>query len=189
MLKFVKFKKDYRCFKEGQRFDFDKVTLLVGDQGCGKSSLLQLIYNKSRNREEILEIEIEDPDKTIQINYMNFESNPLRKPGSFANDHSTMMAQLASMWRSHGQTTNTVLARLDEFKEGSLILMDEPDMALSPRSAIILARKLENFENTSYQVIVSCHNPWIIETFDRVLSLEHDSWINGKKFLKLHRLA
>ena len=44
MLNTLKFKENWRCFKAGDTFDFRPgVNLLVGDQGCGKSSLLQAI--------------------------------------------------------------------------------------------------------------------------------------------------
>jgi predicted ATP-dependent endonuclease of OLD family len=43
MLKSITFKQNFRCFKKGQSFQFEALTLLVGDQGSGKSSILQLL--------------------------------------------------------------------------------------------------------------------------------------------------
>ena len=45
MIRALTFTKDWRCFRAGNRFDFRPgVNLLVGDQGCGKSSLIQAIH-------------------------------------------------------------------------------------------------------------------------------------------------
>ena len=45
MIKSLKFKDDYICFFKNQSFEFKGVTLLVGDQGCGKSTMLSLLFN------------------------------------------------------------------------------------------------------------------------------------------------
>ena len=59
MLESISFTQDWRCFKTGEEFIFrPDVNLLVGDQGCGKSSLLTAI-----RRGGIQDMSVSDPDK------------------------------------------------------------------------------------------------------------------------------
>ena len=47
MIKSITFKKDFRCFVKGDKFDFRSgINVLVGDQGSGKSTLIELIRSK-----------------------------------------------------------------------------------------------------------------------------------------------
>lgn len=44
----IKLKETHRCLEQGFELKFEEITLLVGNQGCGKSSLLSLLDNNSK---------------------------------------------------------------------------------------------------------------------------------------------
>lgn len=182
MLNSVTFKKNYRCFKKGDIFHFKPFTVLVGDQGCGKSSLLKLISDTNKN---VLEFELSNPSVETPTAYIDFERNPLRNTGYFSNNGKVFQAQVGAMFISHGETVKTILDRLKEHKKGTCILMDEPDMALSPRSIVRLYENMNSIKD-KFQIICSIHNPWFIEMMENVLSLEHKCWVSSKDFLKEH---
>jgi len=102
------------------------------------------------------------------------------------------------MKSSHGQGNIIALSRiLKKAKENkdtlSIILFDEPDMAMSPRNCYeILKILLALRERWNMQVIISAHNPILINgkhplikenIYDRVLSLEGKKWMSATEFL------
>ena len=184
MITKVTFLKDYRCFKEGECYSFQPgVNLLVGDQGCGKSSLLTL-FGKCKSP-DIIEV---STDKLTQTASFDFEHDNLRTQGALSQNKVKFKAQVAFLWSSHGQSVNYVLNKLDKL-ETDVLFMDEPDMALSIRSILKLVHKLQEVEKLGKQIITAVHNPLLISKFDSVLSLEHKTWMNSKDFIKLQEVV
>lgn len=184
MIKQIKFTNNYRCFNRGDVFNFEIITPLVGDQGCGKSSLLSLL---GQSKSECpIDIILDNPQKVSETFYLDFEKNPLRNPkcGLFSRDSDTFKSQVANIFQSHGQVVNNTFASFERFKSGNIIFMDEPDMALSCRSIVTLASKIKDMGEKGIQVIFSCHNPLLIEKMVNVLSLEEKKWVGYKDFFK-----
>ena len=170
------FKQDWRCFKKDQKFEFRKgINLLVGDQGTGKSSLLKLIF-ESKKHQDIIKINCKEKFKTA---FLDFEKQNPRTEKRI-----DTIFQIASIFSSHGETVNSILHSIKKLEE-DIVLMDEPDMALSIRSILKLVKLFKELE-TNKTIITSAHNPYLIEPFD-VLSLEHRKWMSGKEFIEISK--
>jgi len=218
MIKSVSFKKDFRCFLKGDKFDLKPgINVLVGDQGCGKSTLIELIrskmepnikFNESdssyRAKSIMMHDKIDDlVDITMDANTKcvayDFERESARDMSAL---HFDMIGeQLASMRASHGQGNNISMHRILEKilkskDEVNVILLDEPDAAMSPRSCYGLLLILQALQNKwQKQVIVSAHNPIIIKghhpvlkkeyqnIYSEVLSLEDKMWMSSSNFM------
>lgn len=191
MIEAVTFKIDYRCFKAGERLTFHPgVNLLVGDQGCGKSSILGLLLASSNskrtgNSEAEKTISIEMPTKMTMF-FKDFEKENPRTQSQFV-DNLPMTVQIAARWSSHGESSLFFLRPLAKQKGPILLLADEPDMALSPRSAYELARILQHVADEKGQVLAAVHNPILIESQPEVFSLEHRRWMPPDEFLELEK--
>jgi len=192
MLQSIVFTEDWRCFKADDKFFFlPGVNLLVGDQGCGKSSLMAAIRNcgmdlKPGDRAY-------NPDKKVAKVYtdgasqcmaFDFEHDNFRTKGWF--DSGTTAFHVASMWQSHGEMQNTILRGLLELENG-VAFLDEPDMALSIRSACKLVETFNTVAEKGNQIIAAVHNPIVIEAFPMVLSLEHGEWVASEDFIRNHK--
>lgn len=183
MLDSVKFLKSWRCFKEGDVIDFRPgINLLVGDQGCGKSSLLTVLNNDGViDKDKIASLDA--PAGTITY-YLDFEKGSIRgmEFQTAQLKGIDIQAVLANMWCSHGESVNAILRSMPS-KKDAIIFNDEPDMALSIRSIKKLFNLMtEHVAEYNQQIIVSCHNPYLMELVGDVYSLEHRTWMNYSDF-------
>jgi predicted ATPase len=188
MLRSIRFERDYRCFREGQTVEFRPgLNLLVGDQGCGKSTIIELVRNRaSRHKwlsDPVSAIAAVDADKGTPCAGFDFEKDNYRTRPNF-DDNAGL--HVAAGQASHGQVTTKVLWGLTRLPSPHLIMLDEPDMALSPRTVMQLAHLLVDLAERGHQVVASCHNPWLIEIAPEVLSLEHGRWMPSGEFLASH---
>lgn len=188
MITTVTFKKDHRCFKSGETFTFRAgVNLVVGDQGTGKSSLLQLCRDYfatstlgKKDTREIIDITYENSGCVFSFDFEH--DSPRTK--SRLNDNVSYGIQLSQFFVSHGQSIFALIKALPA-TSGDVALLDEPDMALSVRSCVEIAKYLNNVGKKN-QVILACHNPAMILSQDEVLSLEHKKWMTSREFLLSH---
>jgi predicted ATPase len=181
MIKSVTFNCDWRCFKAGDFFEFKSgVNLLVGDQGTGKSSLIYLFsqamrLNGVKETQRIASIE----SNFGKICLFDFEHDNPRIKG-----HIDSTYDIACKFKSHGQTILRILKEIDSPTENeTTFILDEPDMALSIRS---INKLIASFQNTKHQIIATAHNPFLIQAFPEVLSLEHKCWMGAQTFIASH---
>jgi predicted ATPase len=185
MLKSIKFKEDWRCFKAGELFEFRPgLNLLVGDQGSGKSSLIEVIKATAARKpgdkhKAIMKKVTFSIEGSFPVGGFDFEKDNYRTQHYFGDN---TMFQVHSMFHSHGETNLQILKALEH--TGGLIYLDEPDMALSVRSIRKLRKKLEEV-TTDTQILAVVQNPLIMEGLD-VLSVEHRRWMPATEFIKLH---
>lgn len=197
MIKTVAFTKDANCIAAKSCIDFRPgVNLVVGDQGCGKSTLLSQIdyYSKSRRdptkhriERDKCKIGIEWSGGEKRYGYFDFEKhNPRTQPGFEMGYGYDTGFQLQAMWSSHGETVKPLLFDVLKGAKDAVVVLDEPDMALSPRSIHRLVSELKRLDSEgSVQIIISAHNPHLIASFENVVSLEHGRWIKSSEFLEL----
>jgi predicted ATPase len=180
MITSLKFIKDYRTFKEGQELLFKKgVNLLCGDQGIGKTSLLNLINNK-KERDRFAECVLERG----KLFYFDFEKdNPRMK--NFVTESKGIadaMITMNSKFQSHGETVLGVLRNSTSELKNTYVILDEPDQGLSITSCLELVGILNTLAENECQVIATIHNPIIIQAFE-VFNLHTFKWEEGKEFV------
>jgi predicted ATPase len=186
MIRALTFTKDWRCFQVDDRFDFRPgVNLLVGDQGCGKSSLIRAIHvggctGKDFGSDKEMRDRIELEASPVTMYKFDFEKdNPRMQRGLGKN----AMFQLSSMWASHGETSRIIIQNIEGLAE-CLILMDEPDMAFSIRSCNQLVKTFRDVADRGSQVLAAVHSETVIRQFEEVYSLEHRKWMPSAEFIE-----
>lgn len=102
MLNAITFIEDYRCFKQGTAIPFRPgVNLLVGEQGTGKSTLLDLLSGRDRETRRILSIDGEGTCASF-----DFEKDDLRTKDLEYAPKGTLGMHIQSRWKSHGRPTS-----------------------------------------------------------------------------------
>ena len=177
MLKEIKFLKDYRCFKKGDTFGFEPLTLLVGEQGCGKSTIISLLGKAGdRQTKEIIGIK----SGKIETRYFDYEKHNPRM-----SHYVESVLDVATRFSSHGEFVKALNETMTQQK-GVCWIQDEPDGNLSIRSCLQLAKLFKQALENGCQVIASIHSPVVMEQFEKVYSLEHRRWMKPQEFIKLH---
>lgn len=186
----VRFRTKHRCFNARRALRFQAgVNLLVGDQGTGKSSLIRLIREAADDRSfirerarEVVKLEVVNPAPLWSF---DFEKDNHRTRSEFGE---SIHFQVAAMFASHGQASMPIIEQALAGPEAhaGLVLLDEPDTALSPRSARRLGQLLAEHAERGGQSIVAVHNPIVIASQPKVLSLEHKRWMGSEAFLASH---
>lgn len=190
MLTRIKFVGEHRCFKPGDEIELRPgVNMLVGDQGSGKSTVINGIMSLANLRytglSNLADLMIVDTDMETKLFGFDFEKDNIRMVRSF--DDAPIKAILAARFSSHGETVNAMFGKMVEESVPHTFLLDEPDMALSIRSILRLANTIKEAAKT-HQIICSAHNPYLIEKFEEVLSLEHRKWMSSEEFIQSHKV-
>ncbi len=173
-----------RLFHETPRLEFDSpVTLFVGENGTGKSTLLEAVCHKcgihiwrenDRTRFEVNRYE------TLLYKYIAVEWSNGRVPGSFfGSDTFRYFSHSLDEWaaadpamlsyfggkslvtQSHGQSLMSYFRARYQLK--GLYLLDEPETALSPKSQVALVKLLQKMSQAGHaQFIVATHSPILL---------------------------
>jgi len=159
----------------------------VGDQGTGKSSLFALIVNAARCKSKP-SLDVAKLKATRgPVQSFDFEKdNPRHKGLDGSESNAQYRNALVSKFVSHGETNLQIIKCLRELmdEKPTVVVMDEPDMALSIRSISLLVKILRELASKGHQIIASAHNKQLIDAFDDVLSLEHGKWMSANDFIR-----
>ena len=177
----IEFVSDLRCFTKGEKYNFQPgINLLVGDQGCGKSTLISSLVDCN---EEIKVNVTRESDYT----FFDTENHNPRMVKNLSSTFHNGANVLCSFFESHGETLLPFLTGLKKFKN-RLIFLDEPEAGLSIRSQYKVAELLLHLAaKNGNQLFIATHSPIFMETVNDVLSLEHKKWMLTKDFINTQK--
>lgn len=138
--------------------------LLAGENGSGKSTLLWSIYYAMKGEEMegfIYRVENRPPLPRIFL-FDAEQHNPRMHPELFENN--PRMKEFVSM-ASHGQVMLSMFQEtFPSLPEGTLLLLDEPEMALSvSNQRRILKMMMELADKKKFRIICATHSPALID--------------------------
>jgi predicted ATPase len=132
--------------------------------------------------------------KACRLIVFDFEKQNPRVKSYLEDGFGAFAFQMNAHFKSHGETINALLTGLlervekDRKRAKLLVLLDEPDMALSPRSAAELARTFQKIAAAGHQVLAAVHNPIVISSQPEVFSVEHRRWMTPAEFFGAHHV-
>lgn len=179
----VTFEEDFRCFSKGEKIKLRKgINILVGENGSGKSSFFKVLADKSFRDKAIIKLKEGINRETLNFIFHDFEKMNPRVRG-----YVESRAQIASIFKSHGEVNIVILKSLSKIKNTPIILMDEPESALSISKTIEICRFLKTIEKENKsQIILSTHNPIFMCMTGMVLDFTNKpiKWRTTRDFLK-----
>lgn len=195
-VKSITLTENLRNLKKGYKIKFDSpITLLVGENGTGKTTILDLIrsyydietrsYKSSLGKKiRIFGSKLEKED----VFYFDFHSDDMKYSGYFGDDISS---QISTIWASSGEGALTqFLSTGITKKESSLILLDEMGRGGSIRTHYLYLMFLDKLATKNRnQIIAATHSPIIISElagrpYCSLYSMEHNRYMKPEEFLK-----
>jgi predicted ATPase len=64
-----------------------------------------------------------------------------------------------------------------------VLFLDEPESGLSIRSQYRILESINKAKNNGCQIFIATHSAILINSVDKVLSLEHKKWMNSGDFI------
>ncbi len=177
MIKRISYTTKTRKFATGYSIDFRPgINALVGDQGCGKSTVLDSLAG-------VINTCTIEKDPGTKVRHFDFEKFNPRLSTAFG-PTIDLGIQVQALWQSHGQATVNLLADFcKSVTQPHTFLLDEPDTGLSIRSGRVLGKFFHILARYGHQVIASVHNLVVITAFDEVYSVEHGKWMTPRAFI------
>lgn len=166
-LKTLTLKRDHLLFKENTEFSFEPgLNLLVGEQGAGKSTLLRLLANPNK---DAISWDLSIPKEPLATMSFDFEKDNPRMKSQLSQQGAFF--EVSSRFVSHGETNMAILQNMEQ-AEGKLILLDEPESALSPKNQYELIKILQRV-SAKNQVIAATHCIVLITATEFVLDFNN----------------
>lgn len=155
------------------------LVMLTGENGSGKSTLLNSIYYALRGEKVESYVYRLDPGKVKigKVFLFDAEQHNPRMQMDLFKDQPEMQEFLRMA--SHGQVMLAMFNQtFPSFPDGTILLLDEPEMALSvSNQRRILKMLLELADKKNFRIICATHSPVLIEDKDTYV-INLDTHIN-----------
>lgn len=161
-----------KLFPKGSSFEsIQGVNILVGDNGCGKSTLIRKLIKTLPSSLQVLMVDLEKANPKIS------RPNP-EKGLTYSLDEVHNLFMWAA--ESHGETREGVLLSVLSL-EFDVLVLDEPEQGLSLRNQKKYINKLIDLNK---DIIIITHSKVFIEAVESVFDVETMSWIRTDNYLK-----
>lgn len=165
------------------------VNLFVGNQGCGKSTMLDLLQKNHSD----LHLTLSESVLKNGVNHFYFDSEKMNPRVCDLESFTTPSGEdvgigyggaLCSHFKSHGEVlVDFIISPLLKAKD-CVILLDEPESGLSLTNQFKMIDAINTAVGNGCQFFIATHCYPLIERFD-VVSLEHKKQMQGIDFIKL----
>jgi len=158
--------------------------VIVGENGCGKSSLFWYLQNFMKHT-DVMDIEAEKGDRFSAFD--SEKDNPRTKsPNMFAPEH--FVAACVSRFTSHGETLFPILKEMTKM-ENTIIFLDEPENGLSLKNQLKIWRAINKAVRQGCQVFIATHSYVLIKKFKEVFDLEKKfEFVNSEDWLGQYKI-
>jgi predicted ATPase len=182
MAKFIKsltLKKEFHKIQPFKIEFRDGLNVIVGENGSGKSSLLQLITDTDNHYNDLRSVDFK-PGACFR--FLDTEKHNPRIKSDCSNSPN-MAFEIGSHFMSHGETMLPLILASKEFKK-IVLVVDEPESGISLKNQKKIFDNLQDISiKNECQVILTTHSYVIIKNSPIVFNMTTKQWITSEKYL------
>jgi predicted ATPase len=177
----VVFNKDFRTYIKNDEINFvDQITVLSGDNGLGKSTLIGCIRNLFDTKwtmshcSSFDDVLLNKSQKDVKISYLDLSVDLFAVSPEIDFDNFELFQKCRQSSSGEG-----AIFQLADFigtnNATPLLIIDEPEKGLSIMKQIKVANVIKKhaLKNPQQQIIIATHSQYIMEITNSVLSLNH----------------
>lgn len=196
----------FKLFEKDFTMDFIDITVIVGDNGCGKTSFLKQLelpnfksaFGDNDKARKMLQEYVDDKTRTLKFTKMptgvlflddlhkgeirnRLKNNIDEKQFNGSLQIQELVHFMQSGSDSNGEVLKDLYKELHDI-EDSIIVFDEPETSLSLNSISDLRAQLRILAEKN-QLIISTHNPFIMRLAKNVYDMEVKTYVDTEKYL------
>jgi len=173
-LKKFTLKKEYRNIQPFSVEFIDGINVIVGENGAGKSSILNLITGE--NNKELFSLSAEK----VEFRFFDTEKqNPRIQDPNLSKNFGF---SLATRFESHGEAMLPIILASKDFKN-VILFVDEPEAGISLTNQMKIFECFQSIIKNRCQIVLTTHSYVFIKSVDVVFSLETKTWISSSEYL------
>lgn len=154
----------------------NKLTVIVGENGSGKSSFFTLLTDSSYHKDTI-KVDIVEG---LQYTFFDTEKhNPRIKHHLGKN----ALYEALARFHSHGEALLPIIKSSSTFKD-RLVLIDEPEAGISLMNQKKILTAFRSAIRKNCQIIISTHSYFLIKSVKEVFDMETKKWMTSVSYLK-----
>jgi predicted ATPase len=151
------------------------LNVIVGENGSGKSSLLELLMGPNGATSE-------KNASNVEFKFLDTEKHNPRIKSNIEYEKN-IGYMIHSRFKSHGQTMGPLIQASEDFKD-ILLFIDEPEAGLSLSNQKRSLQAFEKAVENNCQILLTTHSYVIIKSVPEVFSMDDKVWLSSKDYLK-----
>lgn len=143
--------------------EFQKgINLLIGENGSGKSTILnQISKGNTGVQNGDIAVKLFESGEHFDLRFVDMSEQGKNRNLSGYESDVVYRHSLLSHFKSHGESNIPILLGMKGFKSGTLVLVDEPELALDFENMVKFIKLLKKEQNR-LNFIISTHSPLLI---------------------------
>ena len=163
----------------------DSITLIVGENGSGKSTMLKYMSDrKAAKRDGVTDkMVISEESKNVRSMYFDTEKNNPRinRPASF--NAVDVMNHLNGNMQSHGETLFPILEYVGQM-QNAVVLVDEPESGISLSNQKKLWEAFSAAAANGCQLVIATHSYLFIQWAGEVFDMSSGKYVSSERYIE-----
>jgi predicted ATPase len=156
----------------------DGVNVFVGENGCGKSTVLKYMSDRQAAKSDCVndKLTIAEDSAGVRLMYFDTEKHNPRMTGPRSPASDDVIRHLMVKQQSHGETLFPILNHIGKM-ENTVVFIDEPESGISLANQKALWHAMSSAAEKGCQVIIATHSYLFMQWAGDVFDMAAGKWM------------